>query len=78
MAQDFGIEPLQMSVGVTTYLLTSAIFIPIAGWLADRFGAVRIFLLAIVLFTVASAASGLAGNLGERATRVTSEAKELS
>lgn len=63
MARDFGIEPLQMSVGVTTYLLTSAIFIPIAGWLADRFGAVRVFLFAIVLFTASSAACGLAGNL---------------
>ncbi|MGV8950509.1 MAG: DHA2 family efflux MFS transporter permease subunit [Cypionkella sp.] len=63
MARSFGVRPLDMSVGVTSYMLASAIFIPIAGWLADRFGPQRIFLLAIALFTLASIACGLAQNL---------------
>ncbi|MGB3337722.1 MAG: MFS transporter [Devosia sp.] len=63
MARDFGVEPLAMSVGVTAYLLASAIFMPLSAWLADRFGAVRIFLAAIAIFTIASTACGLAQDL---------------
>ena len=63
MARSFGVRPLDMSVGVISYMLASAIFIPIAGWLADRFGPQRIFLLAIALFALSSIACGLAQNL---------------
>ncbi len=65
MARDFGVEPLELSVGVTTYLLVSAIFIPVAGWMADRFGSTRIFALAVVVFTLSSVACGLAQNVVE-------------
>ena len=63
MARSFGVRPLDMSVGITSYMLTSAIFIPVAGWLADRFGPRRIFVIAIALFTLASIACGLAQTL---------------
>ncbi|AKI02690.1 drug resistance transporter, EmrB/QacA subfamily [Hoeflea sp. IMCC20628] len=63
MALSLGVSTLDMSVGVTSYILASAIFIPVAGWLADRFGPQRIFLLAIILFTLASVACGLAQSL---------------
>jgi EmrB/QacA subfamily drug resistance transporter len=63
MARDFGVEPLELSVGVTTYLLVSAIFIPVAGWMADRFGSTRIFALAVVVFSLSSVGCGLAQNL---------------
>jgi EmrB/QacA subfamily drug resistance transporter len=63
MAQSFGVRPLELSIGVTIYMLTVAMFIPIAGWLADRFGARRVFLAAIVIFTLASIACGLSQNL---------------
>jgi len=47
------------------FLVSLAVFIPAAGWLGDRFGMKRMMLLAIVLFTVASALCGLAGSLSE-------------
>ncbi|MEC5397339.1 DHA2 family efflux MFS transporter permease subunit [Uliginosibacterium sp. H1] len=63
MAASFGVVPLEMSVGVTIYMLTVAAFVPLAGWLADRFGARNIFMLAILVFTLASLACGLAQEL---------------
>ncbi len=63
MARDFGVGTLEMSIGVTAYMLTAAVCIPTAGWLSDRFGARRIFLLAILVFTLSSLACGLAVNL---------------
>jgi EmrB/QacA subfamily drug resistance transporter len=45
------------------YLVSLAVFIPVSGWLGDRFGARRVLLSAIVIFTVASALCGLAQNL---------------
>lgn len=65
MARAMHIEPLQLSLAITMYLLASAVFLPIGGWLADRFGAKRIFLIAIVLYAAASAACGFANNLPE-------------
>ncbi|MEC5384327.1 MFS transporter [Uliginosibacterium sp. H3] len=63
MAHSFGIQPLEMSVGITVYMLTVAVFMPLSGWMADRFGARNIFLLAILVFTLASLACGLSQNL---------------
>jgi EmrB/QacA subfamily drug resistance transporter len=63
MAADFRVDTLQMSIGVTIYMLASAIFIPAAGWLSDRFGARRIFMAAMALFTLASLACGAAEDL---------------
>ena len=47
------------------YLLASAVFLPISGWLADRFGAKRILMIAMVLYAGASAACGFANSLPE-------------
>lgn len=63
MAVDFRVDTLQMSIGVTIYMLASAIFIPAAGWLSDRFGARRVFMAAMALFTLASVACGAAQDL---------------
>lgn len=63
MAGSFGVQPVHMSVGITTYMLVVAIFMPLSAWLADRFGARRIFLAAILVFTLASLACGLAQTL---------------
>ncbi|MCW2528497.1 MAG: major facilitator superfamily 1, partial [Pseudonocardiales bacterium] len=65
MGRDLGVSSESISVVVTAYLLTLAVLIPLSGWLADRFGARRIFLTAIVIFTVASAVCATATNLGE-------------
>ncbi|MER8650406.1 DHA2 family efflux MFS transporter permease subunit [Mesorhizobium sp. M0586] len=63
MGQSFGVTAVAMSIGITAYMLTMAVFVPLSGWLADRFGARNIFLLAIVLFTLASLACGFSQNL---------------
>ena len=54
MARDFGVSPLHMSLALTSYLLSLAIFIPASGKVADRYGARNVFRAAIVLFTFGS------------------------
>ena len=63
MAVSFGIEPVAMSIGITVYMLAMAAFIPISGWLGDRYGARNVFLAAIGIFTIASLVCGLSENL---------------
>ena len=63
MARAFHVEPLRLNLAITMYLLASAVFLPISGWMADRFGAKRILMLAMVLYAAASAACGFAHNL---------------
>src|ERR1700761_1119281 len=50
---------------VIAYLLTLAVVMPASGWIGDRIGTKRTFLIALALFTVASALCGAAQNLGE-------------
>src|SRR3954447_15876313 len=63
IAQSLGESPLQLNVAITCYLLSLAVFIPISGWTADRFGARRVFSAAIVVFTLGSIGCGLANSL---------------
>lgn len=63
MARDFSVTAIDMNVGITSFLLAVAVFIPLSGWLADRFGERRIFATAIVLFTLASLLCGLSTSL---------------
>lgn len=65
MARTFGEDPVRMNVVITSYLLSVSVFIPICGWVADRFGARNVFVAAIVLFTISSVACGLANSLGQ-------------
>ncbi len=65
MAQSFGSDPVRLSLGVTAYMLSLAIFIPLSGWAADRYGARTVFRAAIGVFTVASVFCGLSNNLSE-------------
>ena len=55
-----GVGPADLSVGMTSYLLTLAVFIPISGWIAERYGARTVFAGAIAIFTVASVLCGIA------------------
>jgi len=64
MAASFGVQPVDMSVGVSAYILTLAVLIPASGWVADRLGARTVFAAAIVLFTLASVLCGISPNLG--------------
>jgi EmrB/QacA subfamily drug resistance transporter len=63
MADAFNVEPLRLNVAITVYMLSMAIFLPLSGWIADRFGARRVFLASIVLYAAGSAACGLAQDL---------------
>jgi EmrB/QacA subfamily drug resistance transporter len=65
MAHDFHIQPLQMNVALTAYLLSLAVFIPASGKVADRFGTRTVFRAAIALFTVGSILCGLSDSLAE-------------
>ena len=60
MAKSFHIDPLYMSVSVTSYLIALSVFIPASGWVADRFGARQVFRIAIVIFTLGSVFCGIA------------------
>jgi EmrB/QacA subfamily drug resistance transporter len=60
MARSLATTPVRMNLAVTAYVLSLAVFIPLSGWFADRFGARRIFILALAIFTAASALCGLA------------------
>ncbi|MCF9047016.1 DHA2 family efflux MFS transporter permease subunit [Acinetobacter nectaris] len=63
MAQTFNVMPIDLNIGISAYLLAVATFIPISGWLADRFGARTIFMSAVLLFTLASILCGLSTSL---------------
>ncbi|MEW5685541.1 MAG: MFS transporter [Pseudomonadota bacterium] len=63
MAHAFGVEPLRLNLAITVYMLSAAIFLPLSGWVADRFGARRVFMVSIVLYALGSAACGFATDL---------------
>ncbi len=65
MAQSFGVQPVAMSIGLTVYMLTMAAFIPLSGWLGNRFGARNVFMAAIAIFVLASLFCGLSSTLAE-------------
>src|SRR6266550_7432137 len=64
IGESIGESPLRLNVAITCYLLSLAVFIPISGWTADRFGARRVFTGAIIVFTLGSIACGMANSLG--------------
>jgi EmrB/QacA subfamily drug resistance transporter len=64
MAHDFGVSAPHMSIALTSYLLSLAIFIPASGKVADRFGARLVFRIAIGVFMLGSILCGQAQSLG--------------
>ncbi|WP_341677546.1 multidrug transporter subunit MdtD [Niveibacterium sp. SC-1] len=65
MARDLGESPFRMEMVVIAYMLTVALLMPASGWLADRFGTRRIYLLAIALFTLGSFLCAESRSLGQ-------------
>jgi EmrB/QacA subfamily drug resistance transporter len=63
MAHSFHSSAVSLNLGITAYLLTLAVFIPISGWVADRFGARSVFAAAIATFTLSSLLCGAAHTL---------------
>ncbi len=64
IARDLGTDPIVLKLAFTTYLLSLTVFIPVSGWMADRFGARHVFRVAIAVFTIGSIACGFATSLG--------------
>lgn len=54
MAQHFQVHPVDLKIALISYLLSLAIFIPISGWIADRFGVKAVFITALAIFTLSS------------------------
>lgn len=65
LSRQFHVPPSSVDAVVVGYLVSLAVFIPASGWLGDRFGTKRIFLLALAIFTAASALCGLSGSFGQ-------------
>jgi len=65
IGRDFSVSPTAVDTISIAFLVSLAVFIPASGWLGDRFGGKRVLLIAIAVFTIASALCGLAHSLGE-------------
>ena len=65
IGRDFSVSPTAVDSVSIAFLVSLAVFIPASGWLGDRFGGKRVLLIAIAVFSVASALCGLASSLGE-------------
>ena len=65
IAADIHEDPIALKLALTSYLLSLAVFIPLSGWVADKFGARTVFRAAIVVFTLGSAACGCAQGLAD-------------
>lgn len=65
IAESFGVPVVELNLAITAYLLAVAVFVPICGWAADQFGARRVFVTAVIIFTVSSAGGGLSESVGQ-------------
>jgi len=60
ISKELQVPPSAMGTVNVGYLVSLAVFLPISGWLGDRFGTKRVFLIALFVFTIASALCGMA------------------
>lgn len=58
MARSFGVQAVDLNIGISAYLLTLAMLIPASGWIAERFGARNVFGTAVLIFSAASLLCG--------------------
>jgi EmrB/QacA subfamily drug resistance transporter len=65
VARSLNEDPLHLSLAISSYLVSLAVFIPLSGWVAERFGARLIFRSAIVVFTLGSVLCGLSETIGQ-------------
>jgi len=63
MARDFNTNTSSISLLVSIYIITTAVFIPMSGWIAERFGKKRVWIFAVIIFSLSSLGSALAPNL---------------
>ncbi len=60
IAHSLNVPLLQLNLVITAYMVSLAVFLPLSAWLADRYGAKKIFCTAVIVFSVASALCGMA------------------
>ncbi|MFT4253455.1 MAG: MFS transporter [Caulobacter sp.] len=65
LAEAFAADPIHLKLALTSYILALAVFTPASGWAAQRYGARRVFLLAMLVFLTGSALCGLSQNLAQ-------------
>lgn len=65
MARTLGVSTVDLNIGITAYIVAGAAFIPLGGWMADRYGARPVFASAIVVFGLASIGCAASTNLWE-------------
>jgi len=65
IAKSMGEDPIRLNLAITSYLLSLAVFIPLSGWIADKYGARKVFRAAIIIFTIGSVFCGLCNSLPE-------------
>jgi EmrB/QacA subfamily drug resistance transporter len=63
MARSLHEDPIRLNLAITSYLLSLAVFVPLSGWVADTFGARKVFRVAIVIFTFGSVLCGVSHSL---------------
>ena len=63
IAADIGTDPLALKLAITSYLISLAVFLPVSGWTADRFGARNVFRIAILVFISGSIGCALSQSL---------------
>ena len=63
IAEALKVVPLSMKAVLSSYTLSLAVFIPISGWMADRFGTRRVFAAAIGIFTLGRFLCGISNNI---------------
>ena len=64
MAENLGRTSTDLGSAITVYMLSVAVFLPLSGWVADRFGARRIYCTAIAIFAAGSLICGFAESFG--------------
>lgn len=65
MSHALSVNPIDLKIALISYLLSLAIFIPISGWMADKFGVKKVFVIALCIFTISSAWCGFSHNIFE-------------
>ena len=63
IAKDLQESPLNMQNAIISYVLTLAVFMPVSGFLADKFGTKKVFISSLILFSIGSLFCALSQNL---------------
>lgn len=63
LSKAFATDPVHLKLALTSYILALAVVAPASGWVADRFGAKRVFMWAMVVFLIGSVLCGFSQNL---------------